>query len=625
MPVSRAVGIDLGTTRCAVAVVDETGRSAMVRSDLGEMLIPSVVFFEDEELVFGRPARQAAGSQPNRAAEFVKRDLGQPSYSRAIDGQLLPAELIEGCLLAMLTSDLADSLGARPAAVLTHPGCFNQAQRQALLDAAQIAGLDVVGTISDPLAVALALAETQGYLQKSPGEKPACRALVFDLGGGKLDVAIVEIKTSGLRSRAIGGDARLGGRDWDVRLADHLASEFAAKFGEDPRHDMASVRRLLELAEEAKHTLSARQQAQVRVERAGNSVDVTITRQAFDRMTADLVERAQKATERVLAQASMAWRDLTHLLVIGGASRMPMIGKMLETITWMKGAASVHAEEAVVRGAALYAEQRLARRERRAAGVNIQITDQAAHSLGLEWLDPATGRTENVVLIPRGTELPSTTTSKVTTQLDDQSSITLKLLEGESRNAAECIPIAHLVISNIPSNAPRYSPIEVVYQFTAEGRLNVKAKMQHTGDDVSVELQPAGGLTPVQVAAWKKLVAGKVGLRAIHAELIRQQAEQTPTAADSAAIAQAHVPPPALPSDGPAEPEPTTETAELESHYAVPAIIRVRRAKNSQRKLLINVVGYLVFSALGLAIGYYIVMFIWPEWNIYHLPLPGLK
>src|SRR5690348_17138886 len=147
MPASCAIGIDLGATRCAVARVDQGGRSAMVRSDLGESSVPSVVFFEDEELIFGRAAKQAAAAQPNRAAEFAKRDLGQPSYSRAIGGQLLPAELVEGCLLVTLMSDLASSLGARPAVVLTHPGCFNQAQRQSLVDAAQIAGLDLLATI----------------------------------------------------------------------------------------------------------------------------------------------------------------------------------------------------------------------------------------------------------------------------------------------------------------------------------------------------------------------------------------------------------------------------------------------------------------------------------------------
>jgi molecular chaperone DnaK len=625
MAESRAVGIDLGTTRCVLARADEAGRVATVRNVLGDLLIPSVVFFEDEELVFGRAAKQAAAAQPQRAAELAKRDLGQPSYSRAVGGQLLPAELIEGCLLQALTSDLVASGVPRPAIVLTYPGCFGHARRRALLDAAEIAGLDLAGTIADPMAVALSFAESQGFLSSGAEDKQACRALIFDLGGGKLDVAIVEVKPKSLRTRAIGGDATLGGRDWDVHLADYLASEFAKKFGEDPRYDMFSVRRLLESAEEAKQALSARQQARVRVERGDNSLEVTVTRQVFESLTTGLVERARKATEQVLSQASMAWRDLTHLLLVGGASRMPMIGRMLETLTGMKPASNIHADEAVARGAALYAQQRLARQQRQKSGGRLEITNLLTHTLGLEWRDPQTTRIENVVLISRGTELPRITTSKATTDDENQASVTVRLLEGESRQAAECVPIGQLMLHELPAELPRYSPIEVSYRCTAEGQLEFEAKMQQTGQSVSADFESAG-LTKTQVSDWKRVVAGRVGLKAIHAELEKQQpAHDEDQGAPVAASAPPSLPRAGLPvaAPAPAQPAEQFEETDLESQFSTPA--RRRRSRPSQRSLVINTVGYLVFSALGLAIGYYIVMIIWPEWNIYHLPLPGLK
>ncbi|MCH8924418.1 MAG: Hsp70 family protein [Planctomycetes bacterium] len=251
----------MGTTRAALARVDERGSSAMIRDAQGDLLIPSVVFFEDDELVCGRAARLAAAAEPGRAGEFFKRDLGQAAYSRAIGGELLPPELIEACLLNKLAAGLADQGIQKPAVVLSVPASFNQAQRRARLDAAKIARVEMLGTINDPLAAALSYAETLGYLNPSTGDKPGCRVLVFDLGSGKLDVAIVEIKPGRLRTMAVGGNAQLGGRDFDVRLAEHLAEQFAKKFGDDPRHDIISVRRLLESAEEAKQSLSARQQA----------------------------------------------------------------------------------------------------------------------------------------------------------------------------------------------------------------------------------------------------------------------------------------------------------------------------------------------------------------------------
>ncbi|HEX3727113.1 MAG TPA: Hsp70 family protein, partial [Pirellulales bacterium] len=588
MASKRVIGIDLGSSRCALARIDESGRSVMIRNSLGDLLIPSVVYFEDDELIFGRSAKQAAGVQPGRAAEMVKRDRGQAAYSRAIGGQLMPAEFIEGCLLAGLAAELTSAGEPGPSVVLSHPVAFDQAQRMALLDAAAMAGLDVIGTVNDPLAIALSFAETQGYLGSDGGEKPRLRALVFDLGSSKLDVAIIEIKSTGLRTRGLGGDPHLGGRDWDLRLADYLAEEFAKKFGQDPRFDMASVRRLLETAEEAKQTLTARQQARIRVERSLNSADITITRQVFERLTADLLERSRQVTERVLSQASLAWRDLTHLLLVGGASRMPMIGQMLEKLSYMQGAPTIHPDEAVARGAALYGGQLLARQ--RGGRTALEIVDSSARSLGLEWHDPESQKTENVVLIPRGTEMPSATTSKLHTQVDDQQSLTVQLLEGESRTADECIRIAELTVDGLPPGLPRYTPIEVSYQLTPEGRLVVAAHLQPTGDPVRAELRRSRGLSPQQLSAWQQVIASRGGLKAIAVQLDSQPRESPPEATGP----EPAVRPPQLPSrQKPAEP--SHDEAEFPE-----MTVRLRRNRNSQRKLWINVVGYAVFSALGL-------------------------
>lgn len=592
----------------------------MIRDPQGDLLIPNIVFFDDEELVFGRAAKQAAVTQPGRAGESVKRDRGQGVYSRAIGGELLPPELIEGCLLKHACADLASGGGPRPAIVLSVPACSNQAQRKALLDAGQIAGLDVLGTINDPLASALAFAENQGYLGRE-AVKTGCRVLVFDLGGGKLDAAIVEIKPGRLRTMGVAGEPRLGGRDWDLRLSEQLAGEFTKQFGEDPRYDMVSVRRLLESAEEAKHALTARQQARVHLERAAHTADITITRQTFEEITLELLERAKAVAEKVLAQSGLVWRDFAHLLLVGGATRMPMIGRMLENLTGLKPAPNIHPDEAVARGAAIYADLLLAAREGRTSRIPLEVADLTCNSVGIEWVDPATGRAENVVLIPRGTELPCGTVSKLATTADNQTSVAVQLLEGEGRNAEECSRIGQAEFRDLPLGLPKGWPIEVQYQYTTAGRLQVKAQIEKSGQSVALAVRRECGMSDAEVADWRKLLSGRVGLTAILDLLGRHRKRQAespaPAPAQIAAIATI-AQPPALPA------EVHDEIIGWDS-LDVPSPSRPKNRALTSRKVTIMLTGYLVSAALGLALGYYILMRIDPSYNWLHLRLPGLS
>ena len=618
MPLSRAIGIDLGATRSIVARIDDVGRSLPVRDAQGDLLIPSVVYFEDDELLHGRAAKLAAATQPGRAAEFVKRDLGQAAYSRAIGGELLPPEVIEAYLLKKLAADLAQEGIPKPAVVLSTPASFNQAQRRARLDAGLIAGLEVLGTINDPLAAALLFAESQGYLSEGAGDKPGCRVLVFDLGGSKLDVAIIEIKPGRLRTMSVGGNISLGGREWDLLLAEYLAEQFVKQFGQDPRHDMASVRRLQQSAEEAKQALSARQQVRVQVERGEDSAGIIVTRQAFEELTSGLVDQALQVVEATLARAGMAWRDLAHLLLIGGASRMPVLTKRLEELTHLKAAPQVHPDETVARGAALYAECLLAARENRKPNLQVAIVDLTVHSLGLEWRDPQTGRMENVVLIARGTELPCGTVARATTETDDQSTINVQLLEGESRIADECTRIAMLTIRDLPAGLPAGTNIDVQYQFTAEGRVQLKAIMPKSGQALPISVRRAQGLTESQLADWRQLIASNAGLKAIHALLPKHQQERAAQAAVEPRPVSPLARPPALPT---APPE--IEDFTLRAPDDLAPARRRKRPMNSQ-KMGIMLAGYLISAILGLSIGYYILMRIDPSFNWWDLPLPGL-
>ena len=600
----------------------------MVRDAQGDLLIPNIVFFEDEELVFGRAARQAAVSQPNRAGEWAKGALGQAFSSRAIGGELLPPEVIEGCLLKHLCAD-ALVVGPSPAIVLAAPACFDQAQRQALADSARIAGLDLLGILNDPLAAALAFAESQGYLSKSAA-KPGCRILVFDLGGGTLDVAIVEIKPGRVRTMSVGGDVSLGGREWDLLLAEQLASEFNKQFGEDPRYDMVSVRRLVEAAEEAKQALTARHQARVHVERAAHAADITITRQTFDEITEHLLDRAKRITEQTLSHSGLVWRDLSHLLLVGGATRMPMIGKMLETLTGLKPAPQVHPEEAAARGAAVHAERLLAAREKRPSNLEIELTDLTARSLGVEWLDPVTGQAENVVLIPRGTELPCGTVSRAMTSIDGEASVTVQLLEGEGRRAEDCSRIAAVTIHGLPPLLPKGSTIEIQYQYNAAGRLQVAARLEKSGQALPVAIEYKSRMSAGQVDDWRTVLASRAGLSRILTQLARHRIERggpDPLEHAVPAAIMSAPPPPlprAIPAPASSEPIGVIEDISLEMHESS-AASRMRRRKTTPRKIMILLGGYVVSATLGLAIGYYILMRIDPNYNWLHLRLPGLS
>ncbi len=414
------------------------------------------------------------------------------------------------------------------------------------------------------------------------------------------------------------GDPHLGGRDWDSVLAENLAGKFAKQFGDDPRYDMPSVRRLLTCAEEAKHTLTARQQARVHIERHGAETDIVVQRHAFEEAAGDLVARAQKVAETIIAQAGMAWKDLAHLLLVGGATRMPMISGMIESVTGLKPAMNMHADEAVARGAALYAEQLLAAREGRAAAVKMNIVNMTAHKLGVEWREPGADHAENVALIPRGAELPCGTNSKVLTDEDDQTAVEVQLLEGDSRDADECRKIARIKISGLPGELPRRSAIDVLYQITAEGRLQVKAQLQKGGHALAIDVERASGLTEAEINDWKKLLGANPGMKAIHRQLAQHAARRPVQSPPPLPIARQ------TPSDSQSSDADEHDSDEFDLEVRPGTAASMRKSASGSRKIMIMLAGHVVFAVLGLAIGYYILMWLRPEWNVLHLRLPGL-
>ncbi len=501
-PFVHAVGIDLGTTYSAVAVVAATGHTSMLVNELGDVLTPSVVEFAEREVIVGREALKALAFNADCVAVSVKRDMGKAAYARRVRGQSLPPEVIEAYILRALGEQARGQLAGDYQVVITVPAYFDEGRRKATQDAGEMAGLDVLAIINEPTAAALAFGEQLGYLSTAGTVTGHERVLVFDLGGGTFDVTAIELGPDTCRTLATDGDVRLGGTDWDARLADFLAEQFVRAHGWDPRPEDGLYQRLLLLADEAKRTLSARRHATVRAEFRQATCDVSVTRSQFESLTADLVERTMHTVQDVLQQAEMTWADVDRLLLVGGATRMPVIGRRLAELSGMAADQSVNPDEAVARGAAIYASSLLSQAGRARHPVRLQVIDVNSHSLGVEGVSVTTGRRENAIIIPRNTPLPVEVTQKFVTRSDDQPSIVLHVLEGESSDPADCLTIGRAVLRDLPAGLPAGSPLDVTYAYNSDGRLLVRLRVPGTDRDLVFELQRAERMSDAQRARW---------------------------------------------------------------------------------------------------------------------------
>ncbi len=522
MPHEKPIGIDLGTTNSAMAWVEDTGRSAMIPNAEGEFITPSVVFFSETEVVVGKNARTAITAHPDLVAQWVKRDMGAAYYSHPIHGHYLPPEVIQACILRKLKADLSHALGGDSQVVITVPAYFDELRRKATADAGEMAGLRVLDIVNEPTAAALAFGEALGYLTPGPPHANQARqqlcVLVYDLGGGTFDATLLRLAEAKVVTLATDGDVQLGGHDWDQRLVDYAADSFVKTHKIDPRQDPAALNRLFLDAMEAKHTLSARQRAVIPINYEGRVAEVIVTRQQFEEMSADLLERTAYTSRQLLTVAGLEWKDVQRVLLVGGSTRMPMVARMLQELTGIQPDRTVNPDEAVARGAALYADHLLA--ERGGATLageprsTFHVTNVNAHSLGVEGIETETLRKKNIVLIPRNTPLPARHTERFATKQDGQRSILIKVLEGESSQPGDCIAIGRTTVRELPAGLPKGWPVEVTFVYGTNGRLEVNALVPGTQHQARLELVRDARLSPEGLSRWKQPVSAAGGLGA---------------------------------------------------------------------------------------------------------------
>jgi molecular chaperone DnaK len=514
MAPERPIGIDLGTTFSAAAWVDESGHSNMIRNAEGELLTPSVVLFGENGVAVGKDARTAISAQPDLVVEWAKRDMGQPFYSRPVGGRNFPPEVIQACILRKLKQDIVQTVGSVDRVVITVPAYFDEPRRKATADVGTMAGLKVLDIVNEPTAAALAFGESLGYLSPEMAPQREETLFVFDLGGGTFDATLLRLGPNHIETIATDGDVQLGGHDWDLRMAEYVADQFQKAHGHDPRQSLADLNRVLAAAIEAKHTLSSRSRAIVRIELDDFTLETPIARTQFEEMTADLLERTAYTSRQLLVAANMEWKDVTRLLLVGGSTRMPMVVDMLRQMSGMEPDHTVNPDEAVARGAALYAAYLLAKESRSGGEGGLTITNVNSHSLGVEGIAPETLRKTNVVLIPRNSPLPAKVSERFATQSENQRSIAIQVLEGESSLPSACTLIGRMVIRDLPEGLPKNWPVEVVFEYGTNGRLKVEAVVPGTQKAATLELERAVGMSSERLAQWEGPIGEAAGLDA---------------------------------------------------------------------------------------------------------------
>jgi molecular chaperone DnaK len=514
----HTVGIDLGTTFSAISMLDEQGNPVTILNEDDEVETPSLILLADSGHVIVGPNRnRAAMEDPEHVVERVKRYMGSIEFKRTFDGREITPEFLSALILKKLRQDAERRIGKIGNAVITVPYYFNDAKRKATQDAGKIAGLNVIDIINEPTAATLTYAWDRKQLGGGGASDGKERmAMVYDLGGGTFDVTVVKYTPTHFQVLATDGDAELGGIDWNDRLLDHLANEFKSRHGVDPRESPQTIQMLRNECDLAKIALSNDAQTTIRFRHGDKSMAVPITRDQFEEMTADLLQRTRDTVELVLEQAKITGDQLDAAVLVGGSTLMPAVPKMMREVLGKEPYKGLSPHTAVSQGAAIHAAILEAKHRRDGSELADKIRKHLeaikqenvnSHGLGVIAKNPRTGKNVNHVMIPRNTRLPVEVKQVFKTNMPDQKRVNVSVTEGDAPDPAAVSLIGNCRVSDLPPNLPQGSPIEVCYSFDTAGRVTVTARDKAGGREATIEIERKGGLDDAKIDAYGRLAS----------------------------------------------------------------------------------------------------------------------
>lgn len=487
---SKVIGIDLGTTNSCVAVM-EGGEPTVIANSEGLRTTPSVVAFSREgERLVGDVARRQAATNVSRTISSVKRRMGT-NYRVKIDGKTYSPQEISAMILSKLKKDAENYLGESvDQAVITVPAYFNDAQRQATKDAGRIAGLNVLRIINEPTAAALAYGLDHGQAQK---------IMVYDLGGGTFDVSLIEIGDNLIEVLATAGDNHLGGDDFDARIADYLVEEYKKSDKINLSKDMAAMQRIREAAEEAKKALSVQTVTTINlpfiatVKGQPVHLETDLTRSKFDELTADLVARTEEPVKKALADAGLAMSDLGMVLLVGGSTRMPSVQEKVRQMTGKEPSRNLNPDECVALGAALQGGK-LGGEITTGNAAEIILMDVTPLSLSIETVGGVATK-----IIDRNTTIPARHSQVFSTAANFQTSVEIKVLQGERQFARDNTLLGNFRLSGIKRAPAGLPQIEVTFDIDANGIVHVSAKDLGTGKKKEITITASSNLSEAEI------------------------------------------------------------------------------------------------------------------------------
>lgn len=487
------IGIDLGTTNSAVAFINDSGAAEILTNSEGERTTPSVILMEGNKAIVGDVAKEASVTQVDDTIQFVKRQMGNPSFKIPLPGsdRMINAVEASAIILKKLVQDAEQELSEEITdVVITVPAYFDDAKRNATIEAAEMIGLNVLKIINEPTSAALAYY----HLDK---EKANQNIAIYDLGGGTFDVSILNITDNEIKVLSTDGDSNLGGFDFDNVIIDYVINKFEDETDIDLYDDDDAMQELRENAEKCKKSLSRRGKYILSVSSSGHSMKVEITKELFTELISSIVDRTKIVMEDTLNEAGLTWNDIDKVLLVGGSTRVPLISEMIESFTGISPSKELNPDEVVALGAAVQASL-IDENDSNATRANIIIKDVNSHSLGTISLNEE-GNDANSIILHRNTEIPCSASQVFETTYENQQQILMRITEGEDTDP-EYVNIIGTSTLELPPGLPNRSPIEITISYDKNGIVHVVAKdVTHQVDLGEMVIERKSNITQIEL------------------------------------------------------------------------------------------------------------------------------